>query len=67
MEERICRILIPRDGNPENAKKEQFVYYQRDGVTVQVAIGKTQEVPEWVAKRAKDIGDIDDYIVLEGK
>ena len=58
-------IIIPADQNTENAKKEQFVYYQRDGETVRVAIGMQQEVPEWVAKRAKEIGDVADYIVVE--
>ena len=57
-------IIIPNDSNKENAKKEQFRYYQRDGETVQVAIGIKQEVPEWVAKRAKEIGDINDYIEI---
>ena len=54
--------MIPKDSNEENAKKEQFRYYQRDGETVAVAIGVKQEVPEWVAVRAKEIGDVDDYI-----
>ena len=58
-------ILIPADSNVENSKKEQFRYYQRDGVTVRVAIGEQQEVPEWVAKRAKEVGDIANYIVTE--
>ena len=58
-------IIIPADQNAENAKKEQFVYYQRDGETIRVAIGMQQEVPEWVAKRAKEIGDVADYIVVE--
>ena len=58
-------IIIPADTNKDNAKKEQFYYYQRDGETVRVAIGMKQEVPEWVAKRAKEIGDITDYIEVE--
>ena len=58
-------IIIPADSNEENAKKEQFNYYQRDGETVRVAIGIKQEVPEWVALRAKEIGDISDYIVVD--
>lgn len=57
-------IIIPKDSNEENAKKEQFRYYQKDGETVRVAIGQKQEVPEWVAKRAKEIGDIEDYIEM---
>ncbi len=58
-------IIIPVDPNKENAKKEQFRYYQKDGVTVAVALGIKQEVPDWVAFRAKEIGDIDDYIEVE--
>ena len=58
-------IIIPADSNEENAKKEQFRYYQLDGQTVRVAIGKQQEVPFWVAKRAKEVGDIQDYIELD--
>lgn len=58
-------IIIPADSNEENAKKEQFRYYQLDGQTVQVAIGKQQEVPYWVAKRAKEIGDISEYIEID--
>lgn len=58
-------MIIPKDSNKDNAKKEQFRYYQKDGETVQVAIGRQQEVPEWVAVRAKEIGDIDDYTVVE--
>lgn len=57
-------IIINKDSNEQNAKKEQFRYYQKDGETVAVAIGKTQEVPEWVAKRAKEIGDIEDYMEM---
>ena len=53
-------IIIPNDSNKENAKKEQFRYYQKDGVTVAVAIGKTQIVPRWVADIAKEVGDIDE-------
>lgn len=58
-------IIIPKDANEENAKKEQFVYYQLDGQTIRVAVGVKQEVPEWVAKRAKEIGDITDYIEVD--
>lgn len=56
-----CFIIIPADPDPENAKKEQFKVYQKDGVTVQVAIGQKQEVPLWVAELAKRVGDIADY------
>ena len=48
-EEKYVTILINPDTNEENAKNEQFKVYQKDGVTVQVAIGKKQEVPVWVA------------------
>ena len=58
-------IIIPTDQNEENAKKEQFHYYQLDGETVAVAVGRRQEVPEWVAKRAKEIGEVADYIVVD--
>lgn len=62
MADKFVKIYIAKDSNPENAKIEQFRYYQKDGVTVAVAIGKTQEVPEWVAKIAKEVGDIDDTL-----
>ena len=58
-------IIIPADSNEENAKKEQFRVYQKDGQTFRVAIGVQQEVPEWLAFRAKEIGEISDYIVVE--
>ena len=62
MAEKSVKIYIPKDSNVENAKKEQFKYYQQDGVTYRVAIGKTQEVPMWVAESAKRVGDIDDIL-----
>lgn len=58
-------IIIPADTNPENAKNDQYHYYQLDGKTYRVAVGKQQEVPEWVAKRAKEVGDIQDYIEVK--
>lgn len=58
-------VIIPADSNEENAKKEQFKVYQKDGQTVRVAIGVQQEVPEWLAKRAKEIGDVSDFIVID--
>ena len=61
METKYVKMLLPKDSNPDNAKVEQFRYYQKDGVTVAVAIGKLQEVPLWVAQIAKEVGDIDDY------
>lgn len=57
--EKKALISIPAD--PLNSSKEQFKFYQKDGVTVQVAIGLMAEVPLWVAVRAKEIGDIADY------
>lgn len=62
MPEKTYYLIIPADSDKENAKKEQYKIYQRDGITVQVAIGVKQEVPEWVAKRAVKIGDVSDYI-----
>lgn len=56
-------VIIPKDNNETNASKEQFRVYQLDGNTVQVPIGIQVEVPEWVAKRAKEVGDVADYIV----
>lgn len=60
--EKIVKMYIAKDSNQENAKVEQFRYYQKDGVTVAVAIGKIQEVPEWVAKIAKEVGDIEEIL-----
>ncbi len=58
-------IIIPADKSKKNKEKEQFSYYQKDGQTVAVAIGVKQEVPEWVAKRAKEIGEVEDYIEVD--
>lgn len=58
--EKTAKIIIPED--PSNRGKEQYKYFQRDGVTVQVPIGKAVDVPEWVAVRAKEIGLISDFI-----
>lgn len=60
--EKKAIIVIPVD--PLNEGLEQFKYYQRDGVTVQVAIGLVATVPLWVAERAKEIGDIKDYKIV---
>lgn len=62
--EKKCIIIIPVDQNKKNAAKEQFRIYQKDNVTVQVAIGVKQEVDPWVAELALKVGDITDYIVL---
>lgn len=58
-------ITIPKDQNEQNAAKEQFRVYQKDGETYQVAIGKSQEVPEWLAKLAVKVGDAPDYIEVD--
>lgn len=58
-------ITINGDTNEENAKKEQFKVYQKDGETIQVPIGRSVEVPEWLAELAKHVGDIKDYTVVE--
>ena len=55
-------IVIPID--PLNKDNEQFRDYQRDGLTVRVAIGMIATVPLWVAERAKEIGDIQDFKVV---
>ena len=57
-EEKYVKIFIPQNTNPDIAKLEQFKVYQRDGVTVQVPIGKICDVPKWVAEIALDVGDI---------
>ena len=67
MAEKLALILIAKDGNEDNAKHEQFKVYQRDGVTVRVAVGIFQEVPLWVAERAQEIGDIEGYKIIEDK
>ena len=61
-EEKKATIMIARDGNEDNAKKEQYKYFQKDGQTIEVPIGKYVEVPLWVAIRAKEIGLITDYL-----
>lgn len=58
--EKTCKIYIPADSNPENAKREQFKRYQKDGQTVEVPIGRFVSVPRWVAEIALKIGDITD-------
>ena len=62
MKEKWVKIFIPMDSNTENAKVEQYRVYQKDGVTVNVAIGKLQEVPLWVAEIAKEVGDISEIL-----
>ena len=58
-------IIINKDSNEDNAKKEMFKTYQLNGQTFKVAIGVKQEVPEWVAKKAKEIGDVEDYVEID--
>ena len=53
-------ITIPED--PMNAGKEQTRMIQIDGVTYNIKVGTSVEVPELVAKRAKEIGYITDYV-----
>ena len=60
--EKKAQILIPED--PFNKGKEQVKQFQRDGVTVEVAIGQKVTVPLWVAVRAKEIGYISDYFEI---
>ena len=62
MSDKQVTIFIPKDAVGNNAKKEQFTRFQLDGVTIEVPIGKYVEVPLWVAKRAKEIGLITDYL-----
>ena len=61
----VYNITIPKDKVGENGKKEQYKVFQRDGNTIQVPIGRSVEVPEWVAKRAVEIGVIEDYASYE--
>ena len=58
-------ITINADTNGENAKNEQYKVYQKDGETIQVPIGRSVEVPEWLAELAKHVGDVQDYTVVE--
>lgn len=62
---KMCYIIIPKDTNEENASKDQFHYYQLDGETIAVAVGVKQLVPLWVGKRAKEIGEVADYIEVD--
>lgn len=51
------------EGDDDNVEKVRL--YQKDGITVQVAVGVPQKLPEslfWVADRAKEIGDITSWI-----
>ena len=58
MKEKLVKIFIQQDSlNAEVG--EQYKFYQKDGITVQVPIGTLVEVPEWVATRAMEIGEID--------
>ena len=60
-----AKMYIGEDTFSNNAKLEQFKYYQLNGNTVRVAIGRMVEVPLWVAERAKEIGDIKDFEVIK--
>lgn len=62
---KMALIQIIPDSNEDNAKNDQFHYYQKDGETVRVAVGEFQTVPIWVAERAKEIGEIKNYKIVE--
>ncbi len=47
-----------------NKGKEQYKFYQLDGRTLQVPVGKMIQVPVWVAELAKAAGDIDDFQLI---
>ena len=56
------------EGDDKGAEKVRV--YQKDGVTVQVAVGIPQKLPQelfWVAERAKEVGDIRSWIEIEEK
>jgi hypothetical protein len=55
-------ITIPE--NPLNAGKEQTKMIQIDGVTYEIKVGMSVEVPREVAIRAKEIGYVTDYTVV---
>lgn len=47
---------------------EKVRVYQKDGTTVQLAVGVPQKLPPelfWVAERAKEIGDIESWIDVD--
>ena len=63
--ERIITIS-KMEGDEKGTEKVRT--YQNDGVTVQVAVGVPQRLPEelfWVADLAKEIGDINDFIEID--
>ena len=63
--ERIITIS-KMEGDEKGTEKVRT--YQTDGVTVQVAVGVPQRLPEelfWVADLAKEIGDINDFIEID--
>lgn len=56
------------EGDDKGAEKVRV--YQKDGVTVQVAVGIPQKLPQelfWVAERAKEVGDIRSWIEIDEK
>lgn len=56
------------EGDDKGAEKVRV--YQKDGVTVQVAVGIPQKLPPelfWVAERAKEVGDIRSWIEVDEK
>lgn len=60
--EKKVRIFI--QDKHETAEKDapQYTHFQKDGVTIEVPIGKLVEVPLWVAESAIRCGDIKEYI-----
>ncbi len=64
------RIITLEKLEGDDKGVEKVRVYQKDGVTVQVAVGIPQKLPEelfWVAERAKEIGDIRSWIEIEEK
>lgn len=62
--ETIKQAIITIAEDPNNKGNEQYKDYQLNGYTYSVAIGKSVKVPLWVAKIAKEVGDIPDYIEI---
>ena len=64
------RIITLEKLEGDDKGVEKVRMYQKDGVTVQVAVGVPQRLPEdlfWVADRAKEVGDIRGWIEVEEK
>lgn len=65
MKEKVYTIFIAPDAIGANSAKEQYKYFQLNGETIEVPIGKFVDVPYWVAKRAKEIGLISDIQIRD--